>query len=296
MQDQQDNPDVPEGDVRDRAAPGEEAADIHDVLFDSEERADGSGGGLLKRLRTGGVSPAEGGPKPKPIWRRITVFFVKWILIAGVAFVPLSAAAVFIIGWTGPPPTFNMAGTAMKGVEVRRKWVPLKDISPHIVRAVIAAEDQQFCTHDGFDRKQIAKALEDADRGRKLRGASTISQQTAKNVFLFNGGGWVRKGFETYFTFLVEKMWSKPRIMEVYLNVAEWGDGIYGIEQASEERFDKDSVQLTQKQAAALAAVLPNPNRWRVDGSYASGRRNSQIQTLMGVVRRDKLDTCVVKY
>lgn len=319
MQDQQDNPqgDPPFGDMPAGAArrpanevqdgrapgqdqvgpdqPGEEAADIQDVLFDSEERADGSGGGLLRRLR-GGVSAADGGPKPKPIWRRVTVFLLKWILIAGVAFIPLSAAAVFIIGWTGPPPTFNMAGTAMKGVEVRRKWTPLKDISPHIVRAVIAAEDQQFCVHDGFDRKQIDKALKDAERGRRLRGASTISQQTAKNVFLFNGGGWVRKGFETYFTFLVEKMWSKPRIMEVYLNVAEWGDGIYGIEQASEERFDKDAVALTQKQAAALAAVLPNPNRWRVDGSYASGRRNGQIQTLMGVVRRDGLDKCVVKY
>jgi monofunctional biosynthetic peptidoglycan transglycosylase len=314
MQDQPDDPrdpplsDAPSGDapagdaalgqagnMRANDLSREEAADIHDVLFDSEERADGSGGGLLSRFRSG-VSPSGGGPKPKPVWRRVAVFVVTWAFIAGVAFVPLSAAAVFIIGWTGPPPTFNMAGTAMKGVEVRRKWVPLKDISPHIVRAVIAAEDQQFCTHDGFDRKQIDKALKDAERGRKLRGASTISQQTAKNVFLYNGGGWVRKGFEVYFTFLVEKMWSKARIMEVYLNVAEWGDGIYGVEQASEERFDKDAVKLTQRQAAALAAVLPNPNRWRVDGSYAGGRRNGQIQTLMGVVRRDKLDVCVVKY
>jgi monofunctional glycosyltransferase len=256
MQDQQDNPpgDAPPREFGDDAArgpadnlPGEEAADIQDVLFDSEERADGSGGGLLSRFRSG-VSPSAGGPKPKPVWRRVAVFVLTWVFIAAVSFVPLSAAAVFIIGWTGPPPTFNMAGTAMKGVEVRRTWVPLKNISPHIVRAVIAAEDQQFCTHDGFDRKQIDKALKDAERGRKLRGASTISQQTAKNVFLYNGGGWVRKGFEVYFTFLVEKMWSKARIMEVYLNVAEWGDGIYGIEQASEERFDKNSVKLTQRQ------------------------------------------------
>jgi monofunctional biosynthetic peptidoglycan transglycosylase len=164
-----------------------------------------------------------------------------------------------------------------------------------MVRAVIAAEDQAFCAHDGFDVKQINKALEEAERGRRLRGASTISQQTAKNVFLFNGGGFVRKGFEAWFTVLIETMWSKPRIMETYLNVAEWGDGIYGVEQAAKERFDVSSKDLTPRQAAALAAVLPNPNNWRVDGSYASGRRGTQIQSLMAMVKRDGLDDCVVK-
>lgn len=258
--------------------------------------ADGSGGGgMLGRWRAG-VSGPPPGPEYKPMWWRTLVFFLKWGAIIAAAFVPLSAAAVFAIGWSGPPPTFNMAGTAMQGTEVRRTWVALKDVSPHIVRAVIAAEDQAFCAHDGFDVKQIQKAIEEAERGRNLRGASTISQQTAKNVFLFNGGGWVRKGFETWFTFLVEQMWSKPRIMEVYLNIAEWGDGIYGIEAAAQERFGVSAKNLTQRQAAALAAVLPNPNRWRVDGNYASGRRGSQIQTLTGVVRRDGLDRCVVKY
>jgi monofunctional biosynthetic peptidoglycan transglycosylase len=262
---------------------------------DYDPPADGSGGGgMLGRWRAGMAAPPRG-PEHKPMWRRIVVFFLKWGTIAAVAFVPLSAAAVFIIGWTGPPPTFNMAGTAMQGVEVRKTWVPLKDVSPHIVRAVIAAEDQSFCLHDGFDVKEIQKAIDEAERGRRVRGASTISQQTAKNVFLFNGGGWVRKGFEAWFTFLMESMWSKPRIMETYLNVAEWGDGIYGIEAAAQERYGLSSKDLTQRQAAALASVLPNPNRWKVDGSYASGRRNSQVQTLMGVVRRDGLDDCVVK-
>ena len=266
------------------------------VRNDYDPPADGSGGGgVLDRWRAGMSAPPRG-PAYKPMWRRTLVFFIKWGAIAAVAFIPLSALAVFAIGWTGPPPTFNMAGTAMQGVEVRKTWVDLKDVSPHIVRAVIASEDQDFCAHNGFDVEQIQKAMDEAERGRRIRGASTISQQTAKNVFLFNGGGWVRKGFETWFTFLIEHTWSKPRIMETYLNIAEWGDGIYGIEAAAQERFGVSAKKLTQRQAASLAAVLPNPNRWRVDGSYASGRRNTQVQTLMGIVRRDGLDRCVVKY
>ncbi len=262
-----------------------------DMLFDRDERP--SSGGMLGKWRAGVAAPPHGGYEP-PFWRRALVFLIKWSAIVAVAFVVLSVTLVFIFGWTGPPPTLNMAGKAMEGVEVRRTWVSLKDMSPHIVRAVIAAEDQSFCTHNGFDVKEIQKALEAAERGRNLRGASTISQQTAKNVFLFNGGGWVRKGFEAYFTVLIEWMWSKPRIMETYLNVAEWGDGIYGIEQAAQERFNVSARDLTPRQAAALAAVLPNPNRWRVDGSYASGRRGTQIQSLMAMVKRDDLGTCVI--
>jgi monofunctional biosynthetic peptidoglycan transglycosylase len=247
---------------------------------------------VLGRWRAG--IAGQPGMAGKPLWRIITVFFLKWGAIGVGAFLVLSNVAVFAIGWTGPPPTFNMAGKAMEGVEVRRTWVALKDVSPHLVRAVIAAEDQNFCLHDGFDVKQIQKAIEEAERGRDLRGASTISQQTAKNVFLFNGGGWVRKGFETYFTALVETMWSKPRIMEIYLNVAEWGDGIYGVERAAQERFGVSARNLTSRQAALLAAVLPSPNRWKVTGNYA-GSRAAQIQSLMAVVRRDNLDLCVVK-
>jgi monofunctional biosynthetic peptidoglycan transglycosylase len=281
-------------DQKDRP-PGSDRAEFDgapdDLLFDPEENA--ASGRMLGRWRAG-VAPPPGSGYGPPLWRRFVVFFIKWGVIATVAFLVISATLVFTFGWTGPPPTLNMASKAMEGIEVRRTWVALKDVSPHIVRAVIAAEDQAFCTHDGFDRKEIEKALEAAERGRDLRGASTISQQTAKNVFLFNGGGWVRKGFEAYFTVLVETMWSKPRIMETYLNVAEWGDGIYGVEQAAQERFKVSSKDLTPRQAAALAAVLPNPNKWRVDGSYATGRRGTQIQSLMAMVKRDGLDNCVV--
>jgi monofunctional biosynthetic peptidoglycan transglycosylase len=253
-----------------------------------------SKGGFISRWRAG-VMPKSGiYDHEKPLWRRIVVGFLLWTSIISVGFVSLSLLAVFAIGWTGPPPTFNMAGVAMKGVEVQSTWVDLKDISPHLVRAVIAAEDQNFCTHDGFDMKEIQKAMQDAENGGDLRGASTISQQTAKNVFLWNGGGWVRKGAEAYFTVLAEWMWSKPRIMEIYLNVAEWGDGIFGAEAAAQERFGVSAKNLTPRQAAALAAVLPSPNRWKIDGSYATGRRNTKIQALMGMVRRDGLDKCVV--
>lgn len=251
-------------------------------------------GGLLGRWRAG--ITAQGGlyDHEKPLWRVITVGFLKWTAILVVGFLAITNLAVFAIGWTGPPPTFNMAGVAMKGVEVRQKWVDLKDISPHLVRAVIAAEDQNFCSHQGFDIKEIQKAMQEAENGGDLRGASTISQQTAKNVFLWNGGGWMRKGAEAYFTVLAEWMWSKPRIMEIYLNVAEWGDGIFGAEMAAQERFGVSAKDLTPRQAAALAAVLPSPNRWKITGSYATGRRNTKIQALMGMVRRDGLDKCVV--
>jgi monofunctional biosynthetic peptidoglycan transglycosylase len=250
-------------------------------------------GGELGRFRAG-MTATPGDPPGKPVWRRLLVGFLVWGSAAAAAFLALSAAAVYLIGWTGPPATMNMTIKAMDGVEVRRTWVQLKDVSPHLVRAVISAEDQRFCTHDGFDVVEIQKAIEAAERGRDLRGASTISQQTAKNVFLWNGGGWFRKGLEVWFTFLAETMWSKPRIMEIYLNVAEWGDGLYGIEAAAQARFGVSAKDLTSRQSALLAAVLPSPNRWRVDGNYA-GRRAGQIQSLMRMTRRDGLDDCVIR-
>ena len=275
--------------------PGRDAASQPRVDSNPEPaRPPGEAGGVLTRWRAAIVPQGERYSYDKPLWRRILVGFLLWTGILGFGFIGVSLLAVFAIGWTGPPPTLNMAGTAMKGIEVRSTWVDLKDLSPHIVRAVIASEDQNFCAHDGFDLKEIQRAMQDAENGGDLRGASTISQQTAKNVFLWNGGGWFRKGLEAYFTVNVEWMWSKPRIMETYLNVAEWGDGIYGVEQAAQERFDVSAKDLTPRQAAALAAVLPSPNRWKVDGQYASGRRNTRIQSLMAMVKRDKLDACVV--
>lgn len=275
--------------------PGRDAASQPPVDSNPEPaRPPGEAGGMLTRWRAAIVPQGERYSYDKPLWRRILVGFLLWAGILGFGFIGVSLLAVFAIGWTGPPPTLNMAGTAMKGIEVRSTWVDLKDMSPHIVRAVIASEDQNFCTHDGFDLKEIQRAMQDAENGGDLRGASTISQQTAKNVFLWNGGGWFRKGLEAYFTVNVEWMWSKPRIMETYLNVAEWGDGVYGVEQAAQERFDVSAKDLTPGQAAALAAVLPSPNRWKVDGQYASGRRNTRIQSLMAMVKRDRLDACVV--
>ena len=275
--------------------PGRDAASQPRVDSNPEPaRPPGEAGGVLTRWRAAIVPQDERYSYDKPLWRRILVGFLLWTGILGFGFIGVSLLAVFAIGWTGPPPTLNMAGTAMKGIEVRSTWVDLKEMSPHIVRAVIASEDQNFCAHDGFDLKEIQRAMQDAENGGDLRGASTISQQTAKNVFLWNGGGWFRKGLEANFTVNVEWMWSKPRIMETYLNVAEWGDGIYGVEQAAQERFDVSAKDLTPRQAAALAAVLPSPNRWKVDGQYASGRRNTRIQSLMAMVKRDKLDACVV--
>jgi monofunctional biosynthetic peptidoglycan transglycosylase len=265
---------------------------VENALF-GEDAAAPAGGGELGRFRAG----VSGPPRPErqaPLWRRILVFLLKWLAILIVAFFVLTTAVAYLFGWTGPPPTFNMASRAMAGVEVRREWIALKDVSPHLVRAVIAAEDTRFCLHAGFDMVEIQKAIDEAERGRRQRGASTISQQTAKNVFLFNGGGFARKGVEAWFTVLIETMWSKPRIMEYYLNVAEWGDGYFGAEAAAQARFGVSAKNLTSRQAALLAAVLPSPNRWKVTGAYAN-RRAGQIQAIMGVVRRDGLDDCAVK-
>lgn len=253
-----------------------------------------AGGGEIGRFRAGVADPNSGRPRAKPIWRRLLVLLIQAIVLLGTLFAALSVIAVFVFGWTGPPPTITMTQRAMAGMDVQRQWVPLKDVSPHLVRAVIAAEDQRFCSHNGFDIVEIRRAIEAAERGRNLRGASTISQQTAKNVYLFNGGGFVRKGAEAWFTVLTEFMWSKPRIMETYLNIAEWGDGLFGAEAAAQARFGVSAKDLTPTQAALLASVLPSPHRWRVDGSYAQSRAG-QVRTLMNVVRRDGLDTCVIR-
>ena len=277
--------------------PSEPNDDAEDALFrdvPAEESASQNAGGALGRFRAGVRAQPRLTRAHKPLWRRIFVFLSTWFAILTVGFVALSALAVFAVGWTGPPPTFNMAQKAMSGVEVRKTWVPLKDVSANLVRAVISSEDTRFCEHHGFDVVELQKAMDEADAGGRVRGASTISQQTAKNVFLFNGGGIVRKGFEAWFTFLIEKMWTKARIMEVYMNVAEWGDGYYGAEAAAHARFNVTAKQLTPKQAALLAAVLPSPNRWKITGNYAQ-QRAGKIQTVMGVVSRDGLDACVVK-
>ena len=157
-----------------------------------------------------------------------------------------------------------------------KDWVPISEMSKHAPQAVVASEDQTFMKHNGFDFKSMEKAWESNKTNNRVRGASTISQQTAKNVFLWPSRSYIRKGFEAYFTVLIEIFWSKERILEVYLNVIEMGDGIYGIQAASQTFFDKDASKLSKGQAALIAAVLPNPRRWSParPTAYIQGRKS----------------------
>jgi monofunctional glycosyltransferase len=166
--------------------------------------------------------------------------------------------------------------------KLQREWRDLDAISPQLQLAVLAAEDQRFFEHSGFDFEQIRKALDDAERRGRPRGASTISQQVAKNLFLWNGRSWVRKGMEAWYTVLIEWLWPKRRILEMYLNVAEFGRGIYGADAAARVFYGKDAQRLTRGEAARLAAVLPNPKRYRADmpGPYVV-RRQRQIEAQM---------------
>ena len=179
----------------------------------------------------------------------------------------------------------------------KRDWTLLSNISPNLVRAVIAAEDSKFCSHDGFDREAIEKALTRNIEGGRMRGGSTISQQTAKNVFLWQGSGWtryLRKVPEVYFTFLIEKIWGKRRIMEVYLNVAETGIGTYGAEAGAQRYYNKSAENLTRIEAARLAAILPLPKKRAINGVDGFTRRyGNSISARIRVVKRDGLDSCI---
>lgn len=160
--------------------------------------------------------------------------------------------------------------------EIQHDWVPMEDISRHMQLAVITSEDQNFVNHNGFDFEAIEKAIEDNKKGKRVRGASTISQQTAKNAFLWPARNYFRKGLEAYFTFLIENMWSKERILEVYLNSVEMGKGVYGVQAAAQFWFHKDAKNLNAQEAAAIAAVLPNPREYRANpaSNYIQGRKN----------------------
>lgn len=146
-----------------------------------------------------------------------------------------------------------------KGFRWHKKWVPLSQISANVPKAMLAAEDQNFINHNGFDFEAIKKAYKNNEKGKRIKGASTISQQTAKNVFLWPGRTWIRKGLEAWFTVLIELFWSKERIMEVYVNVIEMGQGVYGIEAAAKEYYNKSSADLSKGEAAMIASILPNP-------------------------------------
>lgn len=171
---------------------------------------------------------------------------------------------------------------ADKPIKLKHKWLSLDKISHNMVQAVVASEDNLFMEHNGFDFDQIEKAIKEAKSGKRNRGASTISQQTAKNVFLWNGGGWFRKGLEAYFTVLIELLWSKERIMEIYLNSIEMGYGIYGVGAVAKEHFNKKAAKLTKREAALIAATLPNPLRYNsANPSAYMRKRQRQIVSLM---------------
>jgi monofunctional glycosyltransferase len=206
----------------------------------------------------------------------------------------LGSGSIVLLRFLPPPTTFLMASRAIEGEGWDYRWRPLDDISPRLVQAVIASEDSTFCAHRGFDMKAIEKALRANERGGRIRGGSTISQQTAKNAFLWPGRDWIRKGLEAGYTVSIETVWGKRRIMEVYLNVAEWAPGVYGAEAASQHWFGKSADQLTAREAARLAAILPSPRRYSASapGPYVR-RRTSRIQAAMGAVRDQGLAACV---
>jgi len=220
----------------------------------------------------------EGAARPRSIARR--VFAILLQIVAG--FLVISLLATLALRWVPPFTTAVMLERraqslfAGRGFGLDYRWVPLEKISPHAPLAVIAAEDQEFAAHFGFDFKSIQKAIDAHERGRRLRGASTISQQVAKNVFLWSGRSLVRKGLEAYFTVLIEFTWPKRRILEVYLNIAEMGDGVFGVEAASRRYFGKPAARLSAGDAALLAAVLPNPHRLRAarPSAYVLSRRD----------------------
>jgi monofunctional biosynthetic peptidoglycan transglycosylase len=190
------------------------------------------------------------------IMRTIAKFFLYSFLF--------SLFYILFCKWINPPITITQIGSLLQGHGLHRKYVNMDEMSPNVKLAVMAGEDQLFPDHNGFDFKSIQKAMKHNQKSKSLRGASTISQQVAKNVFLWQHGGYFRKGLEVYFTFMIETVWSKKRILEMYLNVAEMGDGIFGVEAASEHYFHKPSENLSRKEAALIAACLPNPKGYTI--------------------------------
>lgn len=220
---------------------------------------------------------------------RVIKFLFKFMLY----FLLITVAWVGLYAIVPPPITATMI---LDENGASRDWTGFSDISPNMVRAVIAAEDGKFCSHNGFDTEAIQQAIERNAQGGRIRGGSTISQQVAKNAFLWQGGGFFRKGLEAYFTFLIETIWSKKRIIEVYLNIAETGIGTYGVQAGAQRYFNKDAKDLTGIEAARIAAALPLPKKRAVNGASGFTRRyGNTIAARINVVRNEKLDSCIYK-
>jgi monofunctional glycosyltransferase len=223
-------------------------------------------------------------------WVRRTCI-VLFVLLVGL---PLTVTLAY--RYLPPPTTPLAAATWIKEGAIHKTWRPLEEMSSALVRAAIAAEDGNFCAHHGFDWQAIGKALRRNHRGRRLRGGSTISQQTAKNVFLTPHRNWLRKGLETYLTVMIESLWPKRRILEIYLNEVQFGPRVFGAEAAAEFYYHKPAAHLSEKEAARLAAVLPDPEDWRVvdAGPYVESRTRALLDRMMEV-ERDGLDACIWK-
>jgi monofunctional biosynthetic peptidoglycan transglycosylase len=219
---------------------------------------------------------------------------VGWIVKLVVAVIIISVLWVLAYRFVNPPITFNMIGDLVGGRGAHKDWMPIGQMDRDMVRAAIAAEDSKFCSHHGFDFEAIEDAMKRNASGGRIRGGSTISQQTAKNAFLWNGGGYARKGAEAWFTFLIEHLWGKRRIMEVYLNLAETGIGTYGVNAGAERYFGHDASAVSATEAARIAAVLPLPKkRGAVAPKGFTRRYGNIIAARIPAVARDGLDVCI---
>jgi monofunctional biosynthetic peptidoglycan transglycosylase len=228
--------------------------------------------------------------------RSIVSRVVGWIVKLVVAFFLISVLWVLAYRFIPPPITLTMLGDVFSGRGLHKDWMPISRIDRDMVRASIAAEDSKFCSHNGFDFEAIEDAMKRNASGGRIRGGSTISQQTAKTTFLWNGGGYARKGVEAWFTFLIERLWGKRRIMEVYLNLAETGIGTYGVNAGSQRYFGHDASAMSATEAARIAAVLPLPKkRGAVAPKGFTRRYGNTITARIGAVARDGLDACVYK-
>jgi monofunctional biosynthetic peptidoglycan transglycosylase len=206
---------------------------------------------------------------------------------------------IILCKWIDPPITITQTVSAVSGNGLKRDHISFDEMGPHIKLAVMAAEDQLFPDHDGFDIKAIKKAMKYNEKHpTKTRGASTISQQVAKNVFLWQHGGYFRKGLEVYFTFMIEKIWGKQRILETYLNVAEMGKGIFGVQAAAKAYFNKDAKNLSRAEAAMIAACLPNPKKYTVQplSRYVAKRYGVILQQMNNLAGDADIDALVKEH
>lgn len=223
--------------------------------------------------------------------RRLVRRLFRGVVRLGLVLALAAVAAVWMFRWVNPPPGITMIAEWGRLGGIEREWVPIEAMADYLPLSAAAAEDANFCLHPGFDLDGIRAALADDDG--RVRGASTISQQVAKNVFLWQGRSWLRKGLEAGFTVLIELLWPKRRIMEVYLNVAEMGEGVFGVQAAARSYWDRDADALGPQRSARLMAVLPDPrNRSPVSGTAYIARRGAQIERGAATIRADGRAAC----